>query len=95
MEDLENAIETNKHNFSSEKNSYYWFIYDGLKNIISMNPYDHLQSEQTRIEKKKHFLIENKQCLCDHGGLHPIIEIKGKYIPGNVYNKMKETFIKM
>ena len=53
-----------------------------------MNPYDHLELEQRRIYKKRHFLIENKPFLCDHGGLHPTIAIKGKYIPGNVYNQM-------
>ena len=31
--------------------------------------------------------------LCDHGGLHPVITKKGKYIPGNVYNQMKEIFL--
>ena len=34
------------------------------------------------------------QNLCKHGGLHPTIARKGKHIPGNVYNQMKETFIK-
>ena len=33
--------------------------------------------------------------MCDHGGLHPMIEIKGKYIPGNIYNQKKEIFIKI
>ena len=60
-----------------------------------MNPFDHLESEKTRIEKKINFLIDNKQLLCDHGGLHQLISRKGKYIPGNVYNNMKETFIKI
>ena len=34
------------------KNSYYWLNYDGIKNNISMCRYDHLESEQTRIEKE-------------------------------------------
>ena len=59
-----------------------------------MNPYDNLESEQARIEKNRHFLIDNKQCLCDHGGLHTMIEIKGKYIPGNVNNQTKEKIYK-
>ena len=42
-----NCYWNNEGNYSSEK-SYYWLIYDGLKNIISMNPYDHLESEQMR-----------------------------------------------
>ena len=43
---------------------------------------------------KRNFLIDNKQCLCDHGDLHTMISRMGKYTPGNVYNKMKEIFIK-
>ena len=39
------------------KNSYYWLIYDGIKNIISMNPYDHLESEQSRIGKSEILLL--------------------------------------
>ena len=54
-----------------------------------MNPYEHLQSEKTRIENKSQFLIYNRQNLCEHGGLHPITAQKGKYIPGNVYISMK------
>ena len=42
---------------SSEKNSYYWLSYDGLKKIISINPYDNLESEQTRIEKRDILLL--------------------------------------
>ena len=87
--------ENNRKTCSSENNSYYWLSYDGLKNIISVNPYDHLESEQTRIEEKRHFLIDNKEYLCDHGGLHPIVSRKVKYIPVNVYNQIKETFIKI
>ena len=39
-------------------------------------------------------MIDNKKRLCEHGGLHPMIAIKCKYIPDNVYNHTKETFIK-
>ena len=39
--------------------------------------------------------IYNKQCLCEHGGLNPMISRKGKYIPEHVYNQMKEIFIKI
>ena len=39
-------------------------------------------------------MIDSGQNLCEHGGLHPMIAQKGKYIPGKVYNSMKETFIK-
>ena len=60
-----------------------------------MNPYDHLESEQKRIDEKRHFIICNKYLLHDHGGLHPMISRKGKHIPGNVYNQMKEIFIKI
>ena len=54
-----------------------------------MNPHENLELEQKIIDKNKHFIVYNKQCLCDHGGFHPMIEIKGKYIPGNVYNRIK------
>ena len=59
-----------------------------------MNPYEHLLSEKSRIENKSRFLIDNKQNLCEHGGLHPMTARKGKYIPVNVYISMKDTFIK-
>ena len=39
-------------------------------------------------------MIDSRQNLCEHGGLHPMIARKSKYIPGKVYNYMKETFIK-
>ena len=32
--------------------------------------------------------------MSDHGGLQPMKERKGKYIPENVYNQMKEILIK-
>ena len=37
---------------------------------ISMNPYDHLESEKGRIKKYIYILINNKQCLYEHGGLN-------------------------
>ena len=40
-------------------------------------------------------MIDNRQNLYEHGGLHPMTERKGTYIPGNVYISMKETFIKI
>ena len=79
---------------SSETNYYYWLRFYGLKSIISMNPVEHLESKKTRIENKIQFLIYNRQNLCEHDGLHPMVARKGKYIPGKVYNYMKETFIK-
>ena len=48
----------------SESNSYHWLSLGGLKSIISMNPYEHLLSEKSRIKKKSQFLIDNKQHLC-------------------------------
>ena len=39
---LETMIEKNEWLCASESNSYYWLILDGLKSIISMNPYEHL-----------------------------------------------------
>ena len=63
--------------------------------ILSINAYDHLESEQTKIDEARNFLIDNKTYLCGHGGLHPDKARKFKYIPGNVYNQMKEIFIKI
>ena len=44
-----------KKNCLSEEKYYYWLSHYGLKKVISMNPYDHLESEQTRIEKEKFY----------------------------------------
>ena len=41
---LEIMIEKNYSLGSSESKSYYWLSFDKLKSIISMNPYEHLQS---------------------------------------------------
>ena len=76
-------MENNENLCSSETNSYYWLSFDELKNIISMNPYDHIESGKTRMEKKRKFFIYNKQFLYEHDGLHPMIAIKGKYISDN------------
>ena len=48
-----------------------------------------------RGDEKRYFLIYNKECVCNHGGSHPIKSIKGKYIPVNLYNQIKEIFIKL
>ena len=56
--------------------------------IISMNSYVHLESEKLDSGKKTVF-IDNMQNLCQHGGLHPMITRKGRYILGNVYNTIK------
>ena len=45
--------------------------------------------------EQKSILIDNSQNLCEHGGLHPMIARKGKYIPCKVYNSTKETIIKI
>ena len=49
-----------------------------------MKPHDHLESEEIRRDKKRHFIIDNKECWCDHGCLHSMKVVKGKYTPGNV-----------
>ena len=43
---LKTMIEKNELLCASESNYYYWLILDGLKSIISMNPYEHLLSEK-------------------------------------------------
>ena len=53
-----------------------------------MNPVEHLESGKTRIENKIQFFIDNREKLCKHGGLHPMISRKDIYIPGKVYNSM-------
>ena len=60
-----------------------------------MNPVEHFKSEKTRIENKRQFLIDNRKNLCEHGGLHPMISRKEKYIADKVYNTTKEKFIKI
>ena len=59
-----------------------------------MNPDEHLLSEQSRIENKSRFLIDNKQSLCKHAVLNPMTASKGRYIPVNAYIYMTDTFIK-
>ena len=81
---LETMIENNQWLCASESNSYYWLSLDGLKSIISMNPYEHLLSEKPIIENKSPYLIDNKQNLWEHGSLHPMTARKGRYIPVNV-----------
>ena len=61
-----------------------------------MNPYGDLESEKTRIENKSRFLIDNRQKICEHGGLHPMIARNGEIYPRqgiplyerNIYKKM-------
>ena len=92
---METVIENNEKLCSIETNSYYWLSFDGLKSIISMNPVEHLELEKTRIENKSKFLIDNRKNLCEHGGLHPMIKIKVRYITVRVYNYMQEKIIKL
>ena len=94
-DEWETVIENSEPNPSGENKSDYWFSYDELKKIISMNIMDHLESEQRRIYENIQFLIDNKKCLCDHGFLHTMKERKGKYTPENLYNHMKEIFRKI
>ena len=53
-----------------------------------------IQNQKKKNTEKKTFMIDNRKSLCKHGGLHPMIVRKGKYIPGKVYNITKETIIK-
>ena len=59
-----------------------------------MNPCGHIESEKTRIQKKRQFFIDNMKCLFEHSHLYPMISRKGKYISGKLYNHTKEKFIK-
>ena len=89
---LETMMENNQWLCESESDSYHWLSLYGLKSIISINPYENLLSEQLKTNKKSQFLIDNKQHLCEHGFLHTMTALKGKYIPENVYTSMKDTF---
>ena len=51
------VIKNNEQTYSGEKKSSYWLSYDGLKKSFSMNPYGHLEPEQTVIYEKRHFLL--------------------------------------
>ena len=72
-EDLETVTEKNDLFCSSKINSYYWLSFYRLKTIISMNPYDHLESGKTKIEKNTIFLIDKKKCLREHDYSHKMI----------------------
>ena len=67
---MEIVLENNERKFSSE---IFLLLVELLwyQNIISMNSYDHLELEQTRI-KKETFVIDNIKCLYDYGGLNPM-----------------------
>ena len=45
-------------NLFQVKKSYYWLSYDGIKKIITINPYDNLESEQMRKTKRDIFLLD-------------------------------------
>ena len=49
---LETMMENNQWLCESESNYFYWLSLDRPKSIISMNPYEHLISEQSIIENK-------------------------------------------
>ena len=51
-ENLADIFENNKWSDQYSSNTYHWLCLDGLKSIISMNPYEHLLSEELRIKKK-------------------------------------------
>ena len=40
-------------------------------------------------EMESDIFIYNKECVCDHGFLHPMKARKGRYIIGNLYYKIK------
>ena len=51
-DDLEIVIENNERLCSSETNSYYWLIFYGIKSIISMNRYEHLEPGKKNREQR-------------------------------------------
>ena len=52
---LETMMENNLWLCESESDSHHWLSLDGLKYIISMNPYEHFLSEELRTKKKVNF----------------------------------------
>ena len=56
-DELENVTENNEKTLFKWKKTYYWLSYDGLSKIISMNPYDSLESEYIRKYEKRNFLL--------------------------------------
>ena len=48
-----------KQNFQARK-YLYWFSYDGISKIISINPLDHLEYEQRRRDENVQYLVGNK-----------------------------------
>ena len=85
-------MENNQWLCEIKSDSHHWLSLDGIKSIISTNPYENFLSEELRVNKKSRFLTDNKQHLCIHGFLHPMTARKGKYIPENVKTSMEDTF---
>ena len=76
------------------KNNYYWFICDGTNRTISIDPSDHFELEQRRIDEIRKYITDNKECLCHHSYLHPMKLRKGKYIRDDLYINIKEILRK-
>ena len=49
---LADIFENNQWSDDFFSNTHHWLSLYGLKSIISMNPYEHLLSEELRIKKK-------------------------------------------
>ena len=60
-ENLADIFENNQWSDQYFSYTHNWLSLDGLKSIISMNPYEHLLSEELRIKKKSLYLIDNKR----------------------------------
>ena len=60
---LEVISENNQWSDEIESGSHHWLSLDGLKSIISMNPYEHFLSEELRIKKKKSIFNRQQTAL--------------------------------
>ena len=60
---LETMMKNNQWLCESESNLYHWLSLDGLKSIISMKPYEHLLSEQSRTKKKVNYSSTKKTLM--------------------------------
>ena len=50
-----------------------------------MNLMDKNIIERNKTSDNVLYVVDNKKCLCQHGKLHPLTSIKGKFISETIY----------
>ena len=68
--------------------SFFWLRNEYIYIIIPLNPIDYLKLERY-IKSQEKYIIDNKECLCTHGHLHPLKSRMRKCIPTSLYNDLK------